>query len=100
MVNLIEIGVVKSPDRKLADIAKRFADSKTGLQTDRAIRNLTSSRRNRAEFDSADQARWNVYSKLATENMQYLWGMLEAYAEPAPGARPAEDRRLFRRLHG
>ncbi len=38
MVNLIEIGVVKSPDRKLADIAKRFADSKTGLQTDRLHR--------------------------------------------------------------
>jgi putative endopeptidase len=32
-----------------------------------------------------DQARWDVYGKLATENMQYLWGMLEEYAKPAPG---------------
>jgi len=49
-----------------------------------------------------DQARWNVYSKLSSENMQYLWGMLEEYAKPAAGphAQPAEDRRLFRRLHG
>ena len=35
-----------------------------------------------------DQARWNVYSKLSSENMQYLWGMLEEYAKPAPGRTP------------
>jgi putative endopeptidase len=40
----------------------------------------------------ADQARWNVYSKLATENMQYLWGMLEDYAKPAPGRSPNQQK--------
>jgi endothelin-converting enzyme/putative endopeptidase len=28
----------------------------------------------------ADQARWDVYSKLANENQQFLWGILEADA--------------------
>ena len=39
-----------------------------------------------------DQARWNVYSKLATENMQYLWGMLEEYAKPAPDRTPNQQK--------
>ncbi len=39
-----------------------------------------------------DQARWNVYSKLSSENMQYLWGMLEEYAKPAPGRTPNQQK--------
>jgi putative endopeptidase len=31
-----------------------------------------------------DQARWNVYSKLATENQRFLWGILEQAAKPSP----------------
>lgn len=31
----------------------------------------------------ADQARWDVYSKLANDNMQFLWGILEADARAA-----------------
>lgn len=29
----------------------------------------------------ADQASWSVYGKLATENLQYLWGILERSAQ-------------------
>ncbi len=29
-----------------------------------------------------DQARWNVYAKLAQENLQFLWGVLEESAKP------------------
>jgi putative endopeptidase len=32
-----------------------------------------------------DQARWNVYSKLANDNQRFLWGILEQAAKPAPG---------------
>jgi endothelin-converting enzyme/putative endopeptidase len=32
-----------------------------------------------------DQARWDVYSKLANENQRFLWGILEQAAKPAPG---------------
>ena len=49
----------------------------------------------------ADQAGWSVYGKLADENQQFLWGILEADAKATqshPGA--AEGRRLLRRLHG
>ncbi|HWZ52367.1 MAG TPA: M13 family metallopeptidase [Granulicella sp.] len=35
----------------------------------------------------ADQASWSVYAKLADENMQFLWGMLEADAKAAPSTR-------------
>lgn len=31
----------------------------------------------------ADQARWDVYSKLANENQQFLWGLLDADAKAA-----------------
>ena len=31
----------------------------------------------------ADQARWDVYSKLQTENLRYLWAILEDAAKPA-----------------
>ena len=32
-----------------------------------------------------DQARWDVYSKLADENQRFLWGILEQASKPAPG---------------
>ena len=37
-----------------------------------------------------DQARWNVYSKLANENQRFLWGILEQAAKPAPARSPVE----------
>ncbi|MDP8988611.1 MAG: M13 family metallopeptidase, partial [Acidobacteriota bacterium] len=37
-----------------------------------------------------DQARWNVYSKLATENQRFLWGILEQAAKPSPTRTPVE----------
>jgi len=37
-----------------------------------------------------DQARWNVYSKLATENQRFLWGILEQAAKPSPARSPVE----------
>ena len=50
----------------------------------------------------ADQASWSVYGKLADDNQQFLWGMLEEAGRPTAGrtAVRAEDRRLLRRLHG
>jgi endothelin-converting enzyme/putative endopeptidase len=32
-----------------------------------------------------DQARWDVYGKLTDDNAQFLWGLLEEAAKPAPG---------------
>ena len=32
-----------------------------------------------------DQARWDVYSKLANENQRFLWGILEEAARPTAG---------------
>ncbi|HXS95640.1 MAG TPA: M13 family metallopeptidase [Candidatus Limnocylindrales bacterium] len=32
-----------------------------------------------------EEAVWNVYSKLQTDNMRLLWGVLEAAAKPSPG---------------
>ncbi|HTV09368.1 MAG TPA: M13 family metallopeptidase [Candidatus Aquilonibacter sp.] len=32
----------------------------------------------------ADQASWSVYAKLANENQQFLWGILEQDAKPSP----------------
>src|SRR5579863_3709690 len=37
-----------------------------------------------------DQARWDVYSKLATENQRFLWGILEQAAKPSPTRNPVE----------
>lgn len=37
-----------------------------------------------------DQAHWDVYTKLATENLQYLWGLLEKASEPRTGRTPVE----------
>jgi endothelin-converting enzyme/putative endopeptidase len=31
----------------------------------------------------ADQARWNVYSKMQDENSRFLWGLLEQLAQPS-----------------
>jgi endothelin-converting enzyme/putative endopeptidase len=40
-----------------------------------------------------DQARWSVYGKMAQENLQYLWGVLEQAAKPAP-ARTANEQKI------
>src|SRR4051812_20827353 len=40
----------------------------------------------------ADQARWDVYRKLTDENQRYLWGILEAAAQPSPSRSPNEQR--------
>ncbi|MFL5271938.1 MAG: hypothetical protein ACJ79E_07725 [Anaeromyxobacteraceae bacterium] len=37
-----------------------------------------------------DQASWSVYAKLADENRQLLWGLLEQAGRPAPDRTPAE----------
>ena len=39
-----------------------------------------------------DQARWNVYSKLATENQRFLWGILEQAAKPTPTRNPVKPK--------
>jgi len=33
-----------------------------------------------------DQPRWDVYSKLTDENLQFLWGILDDLSKPAAGA--------------
>src|SRR5690349_21238603 len=37
-----------------------------------------------------DQAAWSVYAKLADENRQLLWGLLEQAGRPGAGRTPAE----------
>jgi len=39
-----------------------------------------------------DQARWDVYGKLAAENQRFLWGILEDAASKPERARSAEER--------
>ena len=39
-----------------------------------------------------DQARWNVYAKLETDNLRYLWGILEAAAKPSPERTPNQQK--------
>jgi endothelin-converting enzyme/putative endopeptidase len=39
-----------------------------------------------------DQARWEVYSKLADDNMRFLWGILQQAAEPRPGRTAVEQK--------
>jgi len=39
-----------------------------------------------------DQAHWDVYTKLATENLQFLWGLLTKAAEPRTARTPVERR--------
>ena len=41
----------------------------------------------------ADQARWNVYAKLETENLQYLWGILDDASKPS-AARTANQQKI------
>jgi endothelin-converting enzyme/putative endopeptidase len=41
-----------------------------------------------------DQASWSVYSKLADENEQFLWGLLEGAAAKADPERSPEERRI------
>ncbi len=38
-----------------------------------------------------DQARWDVYGKLANENQRFLWGILEQAAKPAAGRSALES---------
>ena len=38
----------------------------------------------------ADQPRWDVYAKLQTDNMRYLWGILEAAAKPSGNRTPTQ----------
>ncbi|HEX5130824.1 MAG TPA: M13 family metallopeptidase [Usitatibacter sp.] len=40
-----------------------------------------------------DQSSWSVYSKLAQDNLRFLWGILEEAARPAPG-RSAVQRKI------
>jgi len=40
-----------------------------------------------------DQARWSVYGKLAQENLQFLWGILEQAASPA-ATRTANEQKI------
>jgi endothelin-converting enzyme/putative endopeptidase len=37
-----------------------------------------------------DRPSWDVYSKLATQNLQYLWGLLQTAAEDRPDRDPAQ----------
>jgi len=39
-----------------------------------------------------DQARWNVYAKLSTENMAFLWGILEEASRPSPARTPNQQK--------
>ncbi len=45
---------------------------------------------------------WSVYGKLAQDNQQFLWGILDdaARARRRPQRDAAEDRRLLRGVHG
>ena len=38
----------------------------------------------------ADQARWDVYSKLQDDNQRFLWGLLEQAAKPDPNRTPVQ----------
>ena len=39
-----------------------------------------------------DQARWNVYSKLDNDNLQFLWGILDDLSKPAASRTPAQQK--------
>src|ERR1035438_623828 len=39
-----------------------------------------------------DQPRWDVYSKLGTENLRFLWGILEEAANPAETRTPIQQK--------
>ncbi len=40
----------------------------------------------------ADQASWNVYAKLADDNQQFLWGILQEDAKPAASRTPVQQK--------
>jgi endothelin-converting enzyme/putative endopeptidase len=40
----------------------------------------------------ADQAAWDVYAKLANDNEQFLWGILEADAKATPDRTPVQQK--------
>lgn len=40
----------------------------------------------------SDQATWDVYAKLANENQQFLWGILEQDARPSPTRTPVQQK--------
>ena len=40
-----------------------------------------------------DQARWSVYGKMAQENQQFLWGVLEQVAKATP-SRTANEQKI------
>ncbi len=40
----------------------------------------------------ADQARWDVYSKLTNENQRFLWGILEQASHPSASRTPNEQK--------
>jgi endothelin-converting enzyme/putative endopeptidase len=50
----------------------------------------------------SDQAKWSVYGKLYQDNQRFLWGILDSLAKNTEGPQrhAAEDRRLFRGVHG
>ena len=39
-----------------------------------------------------DESRWSVYGKLARENQQFLWGILDGLAKSAAGRSPAQQK--------
>jgi putative endopeptidase len=39
-----------------------------------------------------DQARWNVYSKVADDNQRFLWGILDEASKPAAGRTPSQQK--------
>ncbi len=47
---------------------------------------------NRLNPIPADQPRWDVYAKLGTEDMQFLWGMLQQAGEPVPDRTPNQQK--------
>jgi putative endopeptidase len=40
----------------------------------------------------ADQASWDVYGKLETDNLRYLWGLLQEAAKPLPTRTPNQQK--------
>ena len=49
-----------------------------------------------------DQARWDVYAKLAEDNERFLWGILQDAAKPSP-SRTAPEQKIgdfFAVVHG
>lgn len=48
----------------------------------------------RANPIPADRSSWDVYSKVADENLQYLWGLLDAAAKAPDGTRSAVERQV------